>query len=52
MVFREEALKLFDKGLKKDKEIEQLQMRVEEFISEKEHMDNTVKGLIKRNKEL
>jgi aspartyl/asparaginyl beta-hydroxylase (cupin superfamily) len=52
MVFREEALKLFDRGLKKDKEIEQLQMRVEEFLSEKEHMDSTVKGLIKRNKEL
>lgn len=38
--------------MKKEKEIEQLQMRVEEFMSEKEHMDSTVKALIKRNKEL
>lgn len=39
-------------GMKKDKEVEKLQMRVQEFMCEKEHMDSTVKALIKRNKEL
>jgi hypothetical protein len=52
IVFREEALKLFDKALKKDKEIELLQIRLEECRSEKEYMDCTVKALIKKNKEL
>lgn len=52
IVFREEALSIFQKSLKKDKIIELLQLQLQESKSENAHMKETVKSLIKRNKEL
>ncbi len=52
MVFRDESLRLFERLVQKDKEIEEMKAKNEEMIAEKKYMDESVKALTKRNKQL
>jgi hypothetical protein len=50
IVFREEAIRLFEQIVAKDKIIEEQKLNLSELTAEKKYMDETVKGLFKRNK--
>lgn len=52
IVFREEALRLFEKIAEKDKIIEEMTIRLSELTNEKKYMDENVKMLLKKNKQL
>jgi FtsZ-binding cell division protein ZapB len=52
VVFRDESLRLFERLVQKDKEIEEMKAKNEEMIAEKKYMDESVKALTKRNKQL
>ena len=52
VVFREEALKLFDKVAEKDKTIEALNIKMQEISNDNKFLENRVRVLTKKNKEL
>jgi FtsZ-binding cell division protein ZapB len=52
VVFRDESLRLFERLVQKDKEIEEMKAKNEEMLAEKKYMDESVKALTKRNKQL
>lgn len=45
-------MRLFERLVQKDKEIEEMKAKNEEMIAEKKYMDESVKALTKRNKQL
>jgi peptidoglycan hydrolase CwlO-like protein len=51
-LFREEALTLFEKMNEKERIIYNLETKINEIESEKRHLEQRVKTLTKRNKEL
>jgi hypothetical protein len=50
IVFRQEAIRLFEQVVCKDKVIEEMKLNLDELMSEKVYMDSSLKELSRRNR--